>query len=138
MVVVIGDFVVYARAMIKTMRNAGTTIGGTNKLLAVSLSNRAVFAAILKEAAARQSPEHGDRGRKPRRMHLLLDPLAAFGAEALTDGLAVDRDVRLEQRRRAARAAQPRILLAARTYGAARDEIAAASVKARVGSVAPR
>jgi hypothetical protein len=56
-------------------------------------------------------------------MHLLLDPLAAFGAEAEANGLAVDRDVRLEQRRRAARAAQPRILLAARTYGAARDEI---------------
>jgi hypothetical protein len=87
------------------------------------LAQHAVFAAILKEAAAGQLPEHGDRGRKPRRMHLLLDPLGAFGAEAQTNGLAVDRDVRLEQCRRAARAAQPRILLAARTYGAARDEI---------------
>ena len=53
----------------------------------------------------------------------MIAALAAFGAEAQTNGLAVDRDVRLEQRRRAARAAQPRILLAARTYGAARDEI---------------
>jgi hypothetical protein len=86
--------------------------------------SRRIFSGVwLEEAAAGQLPEHGDRGRKPRRMHLLLDPLAAFGAEAQTNGLAVDRDVRLEQRRRAARAAQPRILLAARTYGAARDEI---------------
>ena len=46
------------------------------------LPQHAVFAAMLKEAAAGQLPEHGDRGRKPRRMHLLLDTLAAFGAEA--------------------------------------------------------
>ena len=49
--------------------------------------------------------------------------LAALGAEFQRDGRAIDRDVRLEQRRGAARAARLRIALAARTDGAARDEL---------------
>jgi hypothetical protein len=71
-------------------------------------------------------------------MHLLLDTLAAFGAEAQTNGLAVDR-VDLSS------VAAPRVprsraycSLPGRMALRATRSMTAASVKARVGSLAPR
>ena len=79
--------------------------------------------AILEQAAARQLPQQRDRGRKARRADLLDGGLAALGAKRQRDALAVDGDVRLQQRGRAARAAQARIAFGARPDGAARHQL---------------
>src|SRR5262249_30971135 len=55
-------------------------------------------------------------------MDFFLDQFAAFRLEAELNSFAINGDVRFQQRCRAARAAQPRILLASRTKGAAPHE----------------
>src|SRR5215469_18439727 len=55
-------------------------------------------------------------------MDFFLDQFAAFRLEAELNSFAINGDVRFQQRCRAARAAQPRILLASRTKGAAPNE----------------
>ena len=66
---------------------------------------RAIAIAILEQAMARQLLQNVDRACQLRRLDFFLDQFTPLGFEAQLDGFAIHRDVRFEQRCRAARAA---------------------------------
>src|SRR5439155_6875631 len=84
----------------------------------------AIAVAILKQAPSRKLAQHlGDLGQS-RGVEFLTDHLAALAAEAEDDGILLHGHVRLQQGRRAPRAAHPRVALRARADAAARHELA--------------
>src|ERR1044072_8547779 len=84
---------------------------------------RAVFASILKHPPARQFAQHRARDRNTRAAKFFLDILAALGTELQRHRVALDLNVRLQHRGRAARAVLFGIALAARADRAAGDEL---------------
>ena len=86
-------------------------------------ADRIVRPAILEHAAPRQRAQHIDRGRDARTAELLVDVLAALGAEFQCHRRAIDRDIGLQQGRGAARAICLGVALAAGADRAARHQL---------------
>src|SRR5262249_37998863 len=74
-------------------------------------------------SAVRATAAAGLWSDEGRRCEFLGDCLSALRAKPQDDRLTIGRDIRFEQRRRSARAIEPRIALASSAYGAARDKL---------------
>ena len=80
-------------------------------------------APVLEQAPSGQLPQQVDGSDERRRCEFLGDCLSALRAESQDDRLTIGRNIRFEQRRRPARAIEPRVALASSAYGAARDKL---------------
>src|SRR6185312_10533644 len=78
---------------------------------------------VLKQPWARKRPQNRNRRRQHGRGEFLAYVLAAFGAEDQRDHVAGDSHVRLQQRRRTARAVLSGVFLAAGADRASRDQL---------------
>ena len=79
--------------------------------------------SVLEKTPARKLPKYTYGGSEAGGVYLPVNKFCSLGAKMKFYRIPVNRNIGLKKRRGASCAAQPRVLLAARSDGAARDEL---------------